>query len=147
MINDTRVRNLCGTTTSLQELIELFSISELLIGNDNGPLHLASLTTTPILGIFSTDSSFMYGPLGEAVLLYTFFHCSPCISALNHKSSRCTDAVCIKSMFPRTVADMARRLMAGELPRRTINGTLPYITCGQPLALTEPPVSKVGTLG
>jgi len=144
MINDTRVRNLCGTTTSLQELIELFSISELLIGNDNGPLHFASLTSTPILGIFSTDSPFMYGPLGEAVVLYTFFHCSPCISALNHKSSRCADGMCIKSIPPRTVVDMARRLMAGELPMRTINGTVPYITCGLPLVQAEP-IFAIGT--
>ncbi len=141
MINDGRVRNLCGVTTSLQELIELFSISELLIGNDNGPLHFASLTATPILGIFSTDSPFMYGPLGEAVVLYTFFHCSPCISALNHKSSRCSDGVCIKTIPPQTVVDMARRLMAGKVPRRTINGSVPYITCGLPLTQMEPLVS------
>jgi ADP-heptose:LPS heptosyltransferase len=130
MIGGTRVRNLCGTTTSLRELIELFSISELLIGNDNGPLHFASLTATPILGIFSTDSPFMYGPLGEAVVLYTFFHCSPCISALNHKSSRCADGACIRSIPPSAVVSMARKLIAGEIPTRTINGTLPYITCG-----------------
>ena len=141
MIHDERVRNLCGVTTSLEELIELFSISELLIGNDNGPLHFASLTATPILGIFSTDSPFMYGPLGEAVVLYTFFHCSPCISALNHKSSRCTDGVCIKSIPPNAVVDMARRHIAGELPRRTINGSVPYITCGLPLAVTSPLVA------
>lgn len=140
MVHDQRVHNLCGVTTSLQELIELFSISELLIGNDNGPLHFASLTKTPILGIFSTDSPFVYGPLGEAVVLYTFHHCSPCISALNHKSSRCTDGVCIKSIPPSTVVDMAERLMAGRLPRRTINGSVPYITCGLPLAQTEPVV-------
>jgi ADP-heptose:LPS heptosyltransferase len=141
MIGGPRVRNLCGTTTSLQELIELFSISELLIGNDNGPLHFASLTATPILGIFSTDSPFMYGPLGESVVLYTFFHCSPCISALNHKSSRCTDGACIKSIPPNTVVSMARKLIAGEIPTRTINGTVPYITCGIPLAQAEQVIS------
>jgi ADP-heptose:LPS heptosyltransferase len=132
MIGEDRVLNLCGTTNSLQELIELLSISELLIGNDNGPLHFASLTGTPTLGIFSTDSPFMYGPLGEAVALYTFFHCSPCISALNHKRSRCTDGQCIKSIAPSTVAAMALKLMAGEIPTRTINGSIPYITCGLP---------------
>jgi len=141
MIGGPRVRNLCGTTTSLQELIELFSISELLIGNDNGPLHFASLTATPILGIFSTDSPFMYGPLGEAVALYTFYHCSPCISALNHKSSKCVDGVCIKSIPANTVVSMAQKLMAGEIPTRTINGTVPYITCGVPLAEAEQIVS------
>ncbi len=141
MIGGPRVRNLCGTTTSLQELIELFSISELLIGNDNGPLHFASLTATPILGIFSTDSPFMYGPLGESVVLYTFFHCSPCISALNHKSSRCNDGACIKSISANTVVSIARKLIAREIPTRTINGTVPYITCGVPVGQAESIVS------
>ncbi len=141
LIGGPRVRNLCGTTTTLQELIELFSISELLIGNDNGPLHFASLTATPILGIFSTDSPFMYGPLGEAVVLYTFFHCSPCISALNHKNSRCVDGVCIKSIQPHSVVSMARKLIAGEIPTRTVNGTVPYITCGTPFTQTDQVVS------
>jgi ADP-heptose:LPS heptosyltransferase len=137
MIGGDRVRNVCGTTNSLQELIELLSISELLIGNDNGPLHFASLTDAPILGIFSTDSPFMYGPLGKAVALYTFFHCSPCISALNHKSSRCADGQCIKSIPPGTVTAMALKLIADELPTRTVNGTVPYITCTPPLIQDE----------
>ncbi len=141
MIGGDRVRNLCGRTSSLQELLELFSISELLIGNDNGPLHFASLTDTPILGIFSTDSPFMYGPLGEAVVLYTFFHCSPCISALNHKSSRCTDGQCIKSIPASAVAAMALKMIVGDLAVRTVNGTIPYITCSLPLPQAAPVVS------
>lgn len=138
LLCDNRVHNLCGATQSLEEVIELISISELIIGNDNGPLHFASLTDTRILGIFSTDSPFMYGPLGEAVVLYSFFHCSPCISALNHKHSRCSDNRCIQVIPPEFVAEMALKLIAGDVQTRTINGELPYLLGSTGFNHTEP---------
>ncbi len=138
LIGSPRVHNLCGKTRSLGELMDLLAASELLIGNDNGPLHFASLTDTPILGIFSTDSPFMYGPLGEAVVLYTFFHCSPCISALNHKHSKCTDNACIKTIPPHVVTEMSLRLIAGEVQTRTVNGVLPYLERGASILAPQP---------
>jgi ADP-heptose:LPS heptosyltransferase len=145
-IGGQRVVNLCGKTGSLQELMDLISTSELLIGNDNGPLHFASLTRVPILGIFSTDTPFMYGPLGNAVALYTFFHCSPCISAYNHKSSACTDGACIKAISPHAVFEAAKRMLSGQVPYRTINGVMPYILaeCGPESCASEPPVRGIG---
>jgi hypothetical protein len=112
--------------------MELICVSELLIGNDNGPLHFASLTKTKILGIFSTDSPFMYGPLGDAVIVYNFFHCSPCISALNHKRSKCTDNQCIKAIPPEYVANMGLQLLVGDIELKTINGTTPYLLAQKP---------------
>ena len=138
LISNPRVHNLCGSTPSLEGLIELISASELLIGNDNGPLHFASLTSTPILGIFSTDSPFMYGPLGEAVVLFTFYHCSPCISALNHKRSRCRESDCISSIHPSIVSDMAKRLIHKEVETRTINRTISYLSSGEALFEQQP---------
>ena len=40
---------------SLVELLELLNFSRLLIRNDNGLIHFASLTPTPIVALFSTD--------------------------------------------------------------------------------------------
>ena len=144
LIGSPRCHNLCGTTKSLHDLMDLFSISELLIGNDNGPLHFASLTPIRMIGIFSTDSPFMYGPLGESVV-YSFFHCSPCISALNHKHSRCQDNVCIKAIPPSFVAEMALQLLAGEVETRTINGTQPYLVGNNPIRSAEPLVQIKGS--
>jgi ADP-heptose:LPS heptosyltransferase len=141
LIGSKRCVNLCGETHGLHHLMELISISEILIGNDNGPLHFASLTSIKIVGIFSTDSPFMYGPLGECLALYNFFHCSPCISALNHKRSKCRDNKCIKSIPAEFVATMALRLLADEIPVRTVNGTQPYLLGQQPNYYAEPLVA------
>lgn len=88
-----------GQTGTLTELLELIHLASLLIGNDNGPLHFASMTSCKILALFSTDSPFVYGPLGNCVILYQFYQCSPCISAFNHKHTRCTNNQCLKRIF------------------------------------------------
>jgi ADP-heptose:LPS heptosyltransferase len=103
------------------------NFSRLLISNDNGPAHLASLTSTPTLALFSTDSPFMYGPLGNRVILYTFFHCSPCIGVLNNKRSRCANNLCLQTLEPVKVLESAVRVMEGQVPYGTINGELSYL--------------------
>ncbi len=122
-----RCRNFCGRTQSLAELIELINFSRLLISNDNGPVHFASLTQTPIVALFSTDSPFVYGPLGNCVILYTFFHCSPCISFLNNKRSRCVNNLCLQTLEPAQVLESSLRTMEGAVTFRTINGNRSYL--------------------
>jgi ADP-heptose:LPS heptosyltransferase len=99
----------------------------LLISNDNGPVHFASLTQTPIVALFSTDSPFVYGPLGNCVILYTFFHCSPCISFLNNKRSRCVNNLCLQTLPPAMVLEHSLRIMESNLTYRTINGVQNYL--------------------
>ena len=103
------------------------NFSRLLISSDNGPAHLASLTSTPTLARFSTDSPLMYGPLGNCVILYTFFHCNPCISVLNNKRSRRANNLCLQTLEPVKVLESAMRVMEGRVPYRTINGELSYL--------------------
>jgi ADP-heptose:LPS heptosyltransferase len=126
-VRNERCRNFCGRTRSLVELLELINFSRLLISNDNGPIHFASLTQTPIVALFSTDSPFVYGPLGNCVILYTFFHCSPCISFLNNKRSRCTNNLCLQTLEPAKVLESAMRVMDGQILYRTINGERSYL--------------------
>ena len=126
-VNDARCINFCGKTETLFELMEVLSISNLLITNDNGPAHFASLCRTKTIALFSTDSPYIYGPLGDSVILYSYYHCSPCISAFNHGRSRCTDNKCLQAIPPEYVATMALRHLENELPSRTINGIAPYL--------------------
>ena len=126
-VRSDRCGNFCGRTRSLLELVELINIACLLISNDSGPLHFGSLTPTPMLGLFSTDSPYIYGPLGNCVVLYTFFHCSPCISFLNNKRSRCSNNLCLKTLEPARVVEGAMRLLRGQGRYRTINGERSYL--------------------
>lgn len=122
-----RCINFCGKTKSIMELFELLTISKLLIGNDNGPLHFASMTDIKILGLFSTDSPFVYGPLGKCVIVYSHYHCSPCINAFNHKNSQCNNNLCLKTIKPDMIVEFAVKLLEDKLRYRTINGETPYI--------------------
>lgn len=126
-VDNKRCINFCNQTTTLKELVELMSFSKLLICNDNGPIHFASLTPINTLALFSTDSPFMYGALGKCVVLYSFFHCSPCICAFNHKDSRCKDNLCLKSISPDKVFNFSVKIMNDELAYRTVNGGIRYI--------------------
>lgn len=121
-----RCIDLCGKT-SFPELLRGICGSEILITNDNGPAHFATLTGTKVLALFSTDSPFVYGPLGKCLILYSFFHCSPCISAFNHKTTPCTDNKCLQIMDPKKVAESAQLLLNDQANFRTINNTIPYL--------------------
>jgi ADP-heptose:LPS heptosyltransferase len=126
-VNNNRCINFSGDTRSLSEFLELLNISDLLITNDNGPEHFASITKTKTIALFSTDSPFIYGPIGKTIILYEFFQCSPCISALNHKNSKCSNNLCLKAINPEKVFESAVELIENnELYFGTINGHIPY---------------------
>jgi len=125
--NHSRCINFCDKLKSIRELLELMTFSKLLICNDNGPLHFASMTDMKMLALFSTDSPFVYGPLGKCVILYSYFHCSPCINAFNHKSSPCRNNLCLQAIKPDTVFDYSIKLLEDKLEYRTINNERPYI--------------------
>ncbi|WP_394844299.1 glycosyltransferase family 9 protein [Pendulispora brunnea] len=61
-----RVLSLAGKL-SLRELTALFSIASLLVTNDSGPMHLACLTDTPIVGLFFGDTPTLFAPVASRV--------------------------------------------------------------------------------
>jgi ADP-heptose:LPS heptosyltransferase len=126
-VNHERCINFCNKAPSLREFFELLYASELLLTNDNGPAHFAAATGTKVLALFSTDSPFIYGPLGNCVIMYSFYQCSPCISAFNHKTSKCTNNLCLQAIQPEAVYEMAVKVINGSVPFRTVNGFLRYV--------------------
>ncbi|MDR1946568.1 MAG: glycosyltransferase family 9 protein [Desulfovibrio sp.] len=71
--------NLCGTTT-LQELSAALCLSELLISNDTGTMHLAAGLGVPVLAVFlATAQPFDTGPYREdCCCLEPDLSCHPC---------------------------------------------------------------------
>lgn len=121
-----RCVDLCGKTT-FRELLGVIAGADLLITNDNGPAHFATLTGTRTLALFSTDSPYMYGPIGNAVVAYSFYQCSPCIFATNHKRSRCDDNRCLQALSPADVVQYARLILENRANFGTINNRIPYL--------------------
>lgn len=99
--------------TSLPELLALYSLADLLITNDSGPAHLASLGPLPALVLFGPETPRQYAPLGPNVkALYAGFACSPCVSVYNAKRSpcrnnRCLQAITVDEVLTQTLARLA----------------------------------------
>jgi len=97
-INSERCIDLSGET-SLDELINLFSISEIMIGIDNGPSNFSALTRLKTIVLFGPETPLLYKPLNENVkVIYKNFNCSPCLTAFNHRTSPCKNNKCLKNI-------------------------------------------------
>ena len=95
--------NFCGEL-SIKELVGLFTKSCLLITNDSGPLHIASIVGLPTVSFFGPETPYLYGPLGpEHHVFYEDIFCSPCINIYNAKASSCNNNICLKSIRPEIV--------------------------------------------
>ena len=125
-LGSTRWVSLIGQTT-FPELLAFLAQSTLVVANDNGIAHFCGLTETPSVALFSTDSPFVYGPLGPCTVLYSFFQCSPCISAWNHKQSTCADNRCLQVISPQMVLDFIHLGLKGKLRPQTIQNGMSYL--------------------
>ncbi len=94
--------DLTGYTRSIRELLMLFHGADLLITNDGGPGHFASLTPIHTMVFFGPETGRLYGPLGpRATVLESGLACSPCLSAYNHRETFCDgDNQCLKRIAP-----------------------------------------------
>ena len=105
-VNNPRCISLVNQT-ELDELLELFVISDALISNDCGLAHLAMLASIKKFIIFGPESPQVFGPLtGNSYIIYSNWPCSPCLSALNHRKSSCQDNQCLKSIKSEYVFDL-----------------------------------------
>ena len=101
--------DLTGYTKSIRELLMLFHASELLITNDGGPGHFATVTPIQTMVFFGPETGKLYGPLGTRnIVLESGIACSPCLSAYNHRLTFCDgDNQCLKRIAPDPVLDQA----------------------------------------
>lgn len=99
-VNSDGCVDLTGYTRSIRELLMLFHGADLLITNDGGPGHFASLTPIRTMVFFGPETGRLYGPLGpRAQVLESGIACSPCLSAYNHRETFCDgDNQCLKRL-------------------------------------------------
>jgi lipopolysaccharide heptosyltransferase II len=109
--------DLTGYTRSVREVTVLLHLGALLITNDGGTGHFASLTPIPAIVLFGPETPALYGTLSaRAVNMYKGLSCSPCLTAYNHRRSPCDgDNVCLKSITPAEVLAVADDLLRDAL--------------------------------
>ncbi len=73
-----RCRNFCGRT-SLAEAVDLLSLTDVVVSNDSGLMHVASALDKKLVAIFGSSDPNFTPPLNHrARIIYLGLDCSPC---------------------------------------------------------------------
>ena len=114
-----RCVSVAGRTT-LQQLVVLYCIAELLVTNDSGPAHYATVTPIDVITLFGPETPAVFGACTpRSRLLWAGIACSPCVNAFNDRQSSCTDNVCMKRITVDEVFELACRLYDERRARDT----------------------------
>jgi ADP-heptose:LPS heptosyltransferase len=102
------ILNLTGRT-NLLDLVALFQRSDLVVGGDTGPLHLAAATGKPkVLGVYGSTPVGRNGPYGaQCQTVSAGLWCQPCFEKICPLST----TACLKDLTPQVVLDGVRRLL------------------------------------
>ena len=100
--------NLVGIL-SLGELMALFEMSPLFLGNDSGPMHLAAAMGTPVVAMFGYADENRWGPRSEkAIVLRGEERCQDC------SKKECQDPKCINTLSSEAVKGAIETLLHHE---------------------------------
>jgi heptosyltransferase-1 len=99
-INDDRIVDLSGKLTLVQ-LAYLFKKADLFIGNDSGPMHIASACGTKVIGLYGPTDPESFGPYGDnCVTLRMEDKCKPCSQdECKFKDYRCVDCISVEDVM------------------------------------------------
>jgi ADP-heptose:LPS heptosyltransferase len=120
LVKDKRVLDLTGKT-SLRELLDLYNIAKILITNDSGPAHFASLTNVHVVVFFGPELPNRYKPLTDkCTVVYANYACSPCVGPYNQRLTPCNDNLCLKTIGVDYVYRLLRPLLQEPAAARRI---------------------------
>jgi ADP-heptose:LPS heptosyltransferase len=119
-INAPRTISVAGQTT-LRELLTLYTVADVLVTNDSGPGHFASLTPVHAIVMFGPETPRLFGPLAHpgapsTTVIWKELACSPCVSVFNHRLSPCTNNVCMQAITVDEVFDAVKTAVASSDP-------------------------------
>jgi ADP-heptose:LPS heptosyltransferase len=111
-VKDDRCINFSGKI-KFEELPALYTLSECMLTNDSGPAHFSSVTDMRTYIFYGPETPALYGPLGNALPIYSNMSCSPCVSATNHRKTSCRDNQCLKIIKPDSIFNLLRPHISG----------------------------------
>jgi len=119
-VGSSRVIPLAGKTT-LRQLLVLYTRSEVLVTNDSGPAHFASITPTRVVTLFGPETPALFAARSpNATVLWAGIACSPCVNAYNNRQSVCRNNLCMQAI---TVDDVFEKVTCiYDSLKRTVSG-------------------------
>jgi len=97
-VSSNRVISLAGKTT-LRQVLVLYTQSQILVTNDSGPAHFASMTPIHVVTLFGPETPALFGARSSnATALWAGIVCSPCVNAYNNRQSVCRNNICMQAI-------------------------------------------------
>ncbi|MBI2926185.1 MAG: lipopolysaccharide heptosyltransferase II [Verrucomicrobia bacterium] len=103
-----RCLNLAGKT-SLPEMIEWIRLSDLMVTNDTGPMHVAAALGKPLVAVFGPTEPRRTGPYGhlERVLQLPL----PCVPCMTDRCHYAKPRECLRAITPEMVVERVREAL------------------------------------
>ena len=101
-LDSARCFSMAGRTT-LRQLLVLYTLARVLVTNDSGPAHFATLTPIQVVSLFGPETPKLFAARSPRTrVVYAGIACSPCINALNNRQSACRNNLCMQTIaFPK----------------------------------------------
>src|SRR5438270_4643958 len=101
---------LAGKTT-LRQVLVLYTRSEILVTNDSGPAHFASMTPIRVVTLFGPETPALFAAQSaKAIALWAGIACSPCVNAYNNRQSVCRNNLCMQAITVDDVFEKVTRI-------------------------------------
>jgi ADP-heptose:LPS heptosyltransferase len=121
-VGSNRVILLAGKTT-LRQVLVLYTRSEILVTNDSGPAHFASMTPIRVITLFGPETPALFGARSpNATALWAGIACSPCVNAFNNRQSVCRNNLCMQAITVDDVFEEVTRIY-DSLKTTSVNGS------------------------
>ena len=105
--------------TDLGEMAAVLELCQLFLGNDTGPMHLATAVGTPVVAMFGPSDPRVYGPYSSsATAVGGGLSCSPCFN--RGWAPTCTDARCMREISVEQVWTAVREQIKVSAERRRL---------------------------
>jgi ADP-heptose:LPS heptosyltransferase len=119
-VGSDRVIRLAGKTT-LRQVLVLYTRSAILVTNDSGPAHFASMTPIRVVTLFGPETPALFAVRSpNATTLWAGIACSPCVNAYNNRQSVCRNNVCMQAITVDDVFKEVKRIY--DSLKRTASG-------------------------
>ena len=94
---------------ALKETAEVIRRSALFIGNDSGPMHIASAVSTPLIGLFGPTDTVKNRPWGDrkrTIIIKSRMKCAPCYRngqmPCIHGTNLCMAGISVEDVYTRS---------------------------------------------